>query len=48
MATAAKAFAYTARDNSGKVVKGRVEASSEVAVVSKLRTMGISPISVEE
>ena len=48
MATAAKAFAYTARDNSGKVVKGRVEASSEVAVVSKLRTMGISPITVEE
>ena len=48
MATATKAFAYTARDNTGKVVKGRVEASSEVAVVSKLRTMGISPISVEE
>ena len=48
MATATKAFAYTARDNAGKVVKGRVEASSEVAFVSKLRTMGISPISVEE
>jgi type IV pilus assembly protein PilC len=48
MATAPKAFAYTARDGAGKVVKGRVEASSEVAVVSKLRTMGISPITVQE
>jgi type IV pilus assembly protein PilC len=47
MATAT-GFAYTARDKSGKVVKGRIEASSESAVVSKLRTMGISPISVKE
>jgi len=43
-----KAFAYTARDNDGKVVKGKLEASSEVAVLGKLRTMGISPIKVEE
>jgi type IV pilus assembly protein PilC len=47
MATAT-GFAYTARDATGKVVKGRIEASSESAVVSKLRTMGVSPISVKE
>ncbi len=41
-------FAYTARDSTGKVVKGRVEASSQAAVISKLRTMGITPITVEE
>jgi type II secretory pathway component PulF len=45
---APRAFAYTARDASGKVVKGRIDASTESAVISKLRTMGVSPISVEE
>jgi type IV pilus assembly protein PilC len=44
----AKAFAYTAREPSGKVVKGRIEAGSESAVVSKLRTMGVSPITITE
>jgi type IV pilus assembly protein PilC len=47
MATAAS-FAYTGRDTGGKIVRGRIDASSQVAVVSKLRTMGISPISIEE
>jgi type IV pilus assembly protein PilC len=42
------AFAYTARDATGKVVKGRVDATSQSAVVAKLRTMGVSPITVEE
>lgn len=45
---ATKAFAYTARDSGGKLVKGRVDAPSENAVVSRLRTMGVSPISIEE
>ena len=45
---APKTYAYTARDASGKVVKGRVDASSESAVVGKLRTMGVSPINIEE
>jgi type II secretory pathway component PulF len=44
----AKAYAYTARNVSGKVVKGRIDASSESAVVTKLRTMGVSPISIIE
>jgi len=45
---AAIEYAYTARDSAGKVVKGRIEAPSQSAVVTKLRTMGISPITVEE
>lgn len=44
----ATAFAYTARDASGKVVKGRIEAPTQGAVLTKLRTMGISPITIEE
>ena len=40
-------FAYTGRDGAGKLVKGRIDASSEVAVTSRLRGMGISPISVK-
>lgn len=45
---ASTTFAYTARDAAGKVVKGRLEASSEGAVVTKLRTMGVSPITIAE
>lgn len=48
MATQARTFNYTARDSSGKVVKGKVDASSESAVVSKLRTLGVTPISIDE
>lgn len=48
MSTATGAFAYTARDASGKIVKGRIEAQSQGAVLAKLRTMGISPITIEE
>ena len=45
---ASKTFAYTARDSTGKVVKGRVEGTTEGVAVSKLRTMGVSPITVAE
>lgn len=41
-------FAYTGRDSSGKVVKGRVDAAGEASVVSRLRTMGIAPISIQQ
>ncbi|GHD80285.1 type IV pilus assembly protein PilC [Salinibacterium amurskyense] len=43
-----KSFEYKARDQSGKVVKGRIDASSENAVLARLRAMEISPISVTE
>ncbi len=45
---ATKTYAYTGRDSSGKVLKGRVDANNENGVVAKLRTMGVSPINIEE
>jgi type IV pilus assembly protein PilC len=49
MATATgTTWAYTARDTKGKVVKGRLEGGSQHVAVSKLRAMGISPITIEE
>ncbi|WBU37646.1 type II secretion system F family protein [Homoserinibacter sp. YIM 151385] len=45
---AVKHFEYRARNGEGKLVKGRMEASSEGAVVDKLRTLGLSPTEVKE
>lgn len=42
------AYAYKGRDSDGKVVKGRLDAATESAVASRLRSMGLSPISIEE
>ncbi|WP_294178390.1 type II secretion system F family protein [uncultured Schumannella sp.] len=41
-------YAYKGRDAAGKLVKGRVEAPSEAAVVSRLRTMSIAPIEISQ
>ena len=41
-------YAYKGRDAAGKLVKGRVEAPSEAAVVSRLRTMSIAPIDINQ
>lgn len=43
----AQTFAYTSRDAGGKLIKGRMEAQSESVVVSRLRTMGLSPVSID-
>jgi type IV pilus assembly protein PilC len=48
LSTAVQAFAYKGRDATGKLVKGRIEAPSESAVVSRMRTMGLSPVSIEQ
>lgn len=47
MATAAT-FAYKGRNTEGKLVKGRIDAMTEGAVANRLRTMGISPLSIQE
>jgi type IV pilus assembly protein PilC len=39
-------YAYKGRDATGKVVKGKLEAPSEGAVVSRLRTMGLTPVEI--
>lgn len=41
-------FKYSARDGSGRVVAGAIDASSEVAVVAKLQEMGFYVTSLEE
>ena len=45
---AAQTYAYKARDSSGKLVKGKVDAPSEIAVTSRLRTMGLTPVTIAE
>ncbi|WP_181435197.1 type II secretion system F family protein [Curtobacterium sp. MCBD17_019] len=42
------AFDYRGRDVSGNLVKGRLDAASEGAAVARLRTMGVSPIALNE
>jgi type IV pilus assembly protein PilC len=41
-------FTYRGRDGAGNLVKGRVDAATEGAVASRLRTMGVAPISIAE
>ncbi|MGN6425589.1 MAG: type II secretion system F family protein, partial [Leifsonia sp.] len=41
-------FAYRGRTAEGKVVKGKLDAAGEGSVAAKLRTMGLSPISIAE
>jgi type IV pilus assembly protein PilC len=41
------AYAYKGRDSAGKIVKGKVDATSEAAVATRLRTMGLSPVAIE-
>ncbi len=47
MSTVVQAWAYRGRDANGKLVKGRIEAPSESAVVSRMRTLGLSPVSID-
>jgi type IV pilus assembly protein PilC len=42
------AYAYTGRDATGKIVKGRLDGSSETAVATRMRTMGLSPVTIVE
>ena len=48
MAAEARVFEYAIRDSKGKITKGRIEASNQGAVVSRLKTMGVAPISITE
>ena len=41
-------YAYKGRDAGGKLVKGKVDAPSEAAVVNRLRTMGLTPIEIAQ
>jgi type IV pilus assembly protein PilC len=45
---AARTYEYTLRDPKGKVVKGRIEAANQGAVATRLKTMGVAPLSISE
>jgi type IV pilus assembly protein PilC len=47
-ATQAVTFNYQVRDRAGKLVSGTLEADSQAAVVTKLRSLGYAPVSVEQ
>ncbi len=48
MSIAVKNYAYTSRNDSGKIIKGKLEAASEAAALSKIRGLGLQPVSVSE
>jgi len=41
-------FEYAVRDRAGKLVSGKLDGESQAAVVSKLKTMGYAPISINQ
>jgi type IV pilus assembly protein PilC len=43
-----KTYEYRSRTAGGKVVKGKLDAANEQAVVGKLRTMGLAPVAIDE
>jgi type IV pilus assembly protein PilC len=45
---AAKTFEYSVRDKTGKLVKGRIEAANQAAVVNRLKIMGMAPLAINE
>ncbi len=48
MSIAVKSYAYTSRNDSGKIIKGKLEAASEAAALSKIRGLGLQPVTVSE
>src|SRR5919202_856647 len=46
--TLPRTYAYQGRDAAGKLTKGRIEAPSQAAVVSRMRGMGLAPVRITE
>lgn len=46
--TSTKTWAYKGRERDGKLVKGKVDAPTQAAALSRMRDMGLSPVSVDE
>ena len=44
----AQMYSYKSRDAGGKLVKGTMEAQNETVVVSRLRTLGLTPVAITE
>ena len=47
-ATVSHTFDYAVRNRAGKIVKGRIEAQNQAAVATRLRAMGVAPLSISE
>ncbi len=47
MATTTR-YDYTVRDRTGKVIKGKLESDSRAAVAQKLRSMGYTPLAIDQ
>ncbi len=45
---ATKTYEYSVRDRTGKLTSGKLDAANETVLVTKLKAMGYSPISVRE
>jgi type IV pilus assembly protein PilC len=41
-------YDYTVRDRTGKVIKGKLESDSRTAVANKLRSMGYTPLAIDQ
>jgi type IV pilus assembly protein PilC len=41
-----QSFAYRGRNSAGRIVKGKVDAPNETAVVARMRGLGLSPVSI--
>ena len=48
MTLTAQTWAYKGRNAEGKLVKGRLDAPSESAVVTRMRALGLTPVSITE
>ncbi|MDO7882846.1 type II secretion system F family protein [Salinibacterium soli] len=48
MTIAVQTYAYKGRNAEGKVVSGKLEAPSESAVVARMKTLGLTPVSITE
>jgi type IV pilus assembly protein PilC len=48
MSTAIKSFEYTSRNQSGKLIKGKLTAPSETAAATRLGGMGLTPVAIKE
>lgn len=47
-ATLARSYAYRGRDSTGRLTRGRMDAPSQAAVVSRMRGMGLAPVQITE
>ncbi|MBO1769333.1 type II secretion system F family protein [Agrococcus sp. TF02-05] len=46
--TSTKTWAYKGRERDGKLVKGKLDAPTQAAALTRMRDMGLSPVSVDE